>query len=102
MIPDKIQSRCLQTWFDDSVSIKDQYLHAALGLNAEAGELASLIDKAIYKPGSNISSGQVLDELGDVYYYVVILAYLNGVTLEGLEAANAAKLKSGHGWSKKL
>lgn len=96
--PDKYQQRCLTTWFDDSMPIKDHMLHVAAGLTSEAGEFTSLVDKQIYKPSKQITRTQMLDELGDVFYNVVIAAYLLGVTIDELDAINAEKLKDGHGW----
>lgn len=96
--PDKYQQRCLATWFDDSMPIKDHMLHVAAGLTSEAGEFTSLVDKQIYKPSKQITRTQMLDELGDVFYNVVIAAYLLGVTIDELDAINAEKLKDGHGW----
>jgi NTP pyrophosphatase (non-canonical NTP hydrolase) len=98
--PDKYQERCLKTWFEPSVPLKDHMLHVAIGMASEAGEFASLVDKQVYKPNKNITREQMIDELGDVFYNVVIAAYLLGITIEELDAANAEKLKDGHGWLK--
>lgn len=98
--PDKYQERCLKTWFDDTMPFKDHMLHMANGLASEAGEFVGLVDKQIYKPNKQITRNQMLDELGDVFYNVVIAAYLLGVTIDELDQINAEKLKDGHGWIK--
>ena len=98
MKPDKYQQRCLETWFDDSKPLKDHMLHVAMGLNSEAGEFASLIDKQVYKPSKQITREMMLDELGDIWYNVVIAAHLLGVTIDELDQMNAEKLRDGHGW----
>jgi NTP pyrophosphatase (non-canonical NTP hydrolase) len=98
--PDKYQERCLKTWFEPSVPLKDHMLHVAIGMASEAGEFASLVDKQVYKPNKNITRDQMLDELGDIWYNVVIAAYLLGVTTDELDAINAKKLEDGHGWLK--
>lgn len=95
---DKYQQRCLQTWFDDKVPLKDHMLHVAIGLASEAGEFASLVDKQTYKPSAEITRAMMLDELGDVFYNVVIAAHLLGVTIDELDQINVEKLKDGHGW----
>jgi NTP pyrophosphatase (non-canonical NTP hydrolase) len=98
MKPDKYQQRCLKTWFDDKKPIKDHMLHVAMGLCSEAGEFASLVDKQAYKPSKKITREMMLDELGDIFYNVVIAAHLLGVTIDELDQMNAEKLKDGHGW----
>lgn len=95
---DKYQQRCLRTWFDDSIPFKDHMQHMAHGLASESGGFVGLVDKQIYKPSKQITRAQMLDELGDVFYNVVIAAYLLGVTIDELDAINAEKLKDGHGW----
>ena len=41
----------------------------------------------------------VLDELGDLWYYVRIVAYLFDITIEELTESNHEKLIGGHGWN---
>lgn len=100
---DKYQQRCLRTWFDDSMPIKDHMLHVAAGLTSEAGEFTSLVDKQIYKPSKQITRAQMLEELSDLWYNVVIAAYLLGVTIDQLEDINAEKLSknNANGWCPK-
>jgi NTP pyrophosphatase (non-canonical NTP hydrolase) len=100
--PDKYQQRCLKTWFDDKMPLKDHWLHVGAGLTSEAGEFMSLIDKQVYKPSKKITREQMIDELGDVFYNVVIAAHLLGITIDELDAANAEKLRDGHGWTKRV
>lgn len=100
--PDKYQERCLKTWFDDTMPLKDHMLHVAIGMASEAGEFASLVDKQAYKPSKNITREQMIGELGDVFYNVVIAAHLLGITIDELDAANAEKLRDGHGWTKRI
>ena len=92
MKPDKIQQRCLETWYDESHELHDDLLHPIIGLGGEAGELLNLIKKDLFKSGCSISFDEYLDELGDVLYYVSIVAYQLGVTLEELSLMNYAKL----------
>lgn len=100
MIPDDIQKRALETWHHD-LPIDLQELHAVLGLAGEAGEIANQHKKHLFKPGGMMSREEVLLELGDVLYYVAILAALNGATLDHVSRLNYEKLtKNGdnHGW----
>ena len=97
-MPDKYQERCLETWHTDRFEPVNQRLHATLGLSGEAGELTELLKKDTFKPGHNTTRTQRLEELGDVFYYLCILAHLDGCTIEELSEQNYFKLRGGHGW----
>lgn len=95
---DHYQRRALRTWHNDDVPGSTRINHAILGLVGEAGELAEMWKKHQYKPGREYTELQFLDELGDVLYYLVVLAYEWGVTIEHLSVMNYTKLLDGHGW----
>ena len=97
-MPDSIQKRALRTWHNGDFPRQLMRDHAVLGLVGEAGELADLHKKHRFKPGHESTPGERLDELGDVLYYVAILAWLDGVTIDELSQLNADKLEGGHGW----
>lgn len=63
-----------------------------LGLCAEAGEVAEELQKA-GRPGRELRVENLLDELGDVQWYVAAIAGINGVTLTELADRNIAKLR---------
>lgn len=96
--PDAYQRQALATWGSATDSPREQRLHALLGLVGEAGEVADLIKKQLYKPGVVAANAAVIDELADVAYYLAVLASLYGVTFDGLFAHLAGKLAGGHGW----
>jgi NTP pyrophosphatase (non-canonical NTP hydrolase) len=96
--PDIFQQRALRTWHTEQMPIRERRNHAILGLVGEAGELAELHKKDEYKPNHGSTALQRMDELGDLFYYVCILAHLDGFTIEQLSAMNARKLEGGHGW----
>lgn len=66
--------------------------NGALGLTGEAGEVADMIKKSLYQ-------GHVLDidhlalELGDVAWYIAIMAESIGMDLETVLQMNVDKLK---------
>ena len=96
--PDAYQQQVLATWGSVGDTIGQQRLHALLGLVGEAGEVANLVKKQLYKPGVVADGAAVIDELADVAYYLAMLASLYGVTFDGLFAHLAGKLAGGHGW----
>ena len=98
MKPDKYQRRCLETWHTDRLPADLQRVHAVLGVVGESGEVAELLKKDKFKPGHESTREQRLDELGDVLYYLCVLAYLDGFTIDMLSNMNYLKLRKGHGW----
>lgn len=89
---DKFQRRALQTWYDENHELHYDMRPAAMGLVGETGEVIELVKKHYYKPGWCLDVDDLIDELGDVYYYLVILAYQCRVTLEELADLNYKKL----------
>ena len=96
-MPDKYQERALRTWHKE-LDPSLQRIHAVLGLVGEAGEVSEILKKDAYKPGHHSTREQRLNELGDVFYYLSILAHLDDCTIDELSEMNAAKLADGHGW----
>jgi NTP pyrophosphatase (non-canonical NTP hydrolase) len=97
---DLIQKRALETWHVN-LPVKLQYQHALLGLIGESGEVADQYKKHIFKPGYRATREERLDELGDVLYYLAILAHLDGHTIDELSQLNYDKLthnNDSHGW----
>ena len=97
--PDNYQMLALETWHNIDVPKNEQINHAMLQLAAEAGEVVKLWAKHLYKPGHEIDRDKVLDELGDLWYYVRIVAYLFDITIDELTEFNHQKLVGGHGWN---
>lgn len=62
------------TWNGDGATYREQLDHAAMGLTAELLEL------------HHADAGDTADELGDVYYYAITLAYLLGADFDDQEA----------------
>lgn len=96
--PDAIQQQALRTWHGSDVTLREQRLHALLGLAGEAGELVDVLKKHFYKPGYEATQDKVKDELADVLYYVAILSNLWGFSFADMAAHLAVKLADGHGW----
>lgn len=67
--------------------------NAALGLTGEAGEVADIIKKHLYQ-GHDLYPSEVVEELGDVLWYVALMADYFNVTLGFVMQQNITKLKA--------
>lgn len=77
----------VSTLMDENIPIEGW----ALGLCGEAGELGDLIKKQVYHkvdPGN----GELLNEAGDVLFYLTALLMASGHTIDDAIEANKAKL----------
>ena len=76
-----------------------QLVCTVLGLNGEAGEVAEKIKKVIRDKNSVIDETdrkEIQKELGDVLWYLAVLADTLGLDLESVAATNLEKLRSRH------
>lgn len=97
--PDIFQQRALKTWYPTDHELHGDATPSVLGIVGESGEIAEKLKKMLFKPGYQWPESDQLDELGDIFYYVVIRAYQLGVTMEQLSVMNRNKLSGGkHGW----
>ncbi|WP_250008827.1 nucleoside triphosphate pyrophosphohydrolase family protein [Actinoplanes sp. M2I2] len=73
----------------------NEVFHLLLGLVGETGEIAEKAKKVVRDRGSDFSRWDTEDlkkELGDVLWYVAVLADHFDLSLEEVAAANVAKL----------
>lgn len=75
---------------------KDPLVGFALGLAGECGEVVDSIKKKVYhgRVEEATSLDHMVEELGDVMWYVANLATTLGVTLEEVMELNVNKLES--------
>lgn len=66
------------------------------GLNEEAGEVAGLLCREVYK-NREMDKELWLEELGDVFWYLVVITMSKGLTLEDLWKYNTEKLERRYG-----
>jgi NTP pyrophosphatase (non-canonical NTP hydrolase) len=70
----------------------DGLMHCAVGISGEAGELLDAINKTwVY--GKPLDRVNLVEELGDIEWYMEALRSLLGVTRDEVIAANVAKLE---------
>ena len=90
MTPNEYQTLALSTWANCS-ELSDRHL-CIIGLAGEVGELAEKVkknathDKAVFTPED------MAKELGDIQYYLSVLAHALGYTLEEVMQMNIDKL----------
>jgi len=65
--------------------------YAALGLTGESGEVAEIIKKAFYH-GHTLDKELLRKELGDVLWYLAVMADSLGLSLDQIATDNIAKL----------
>lgn len=73
-------------------ALNDQYL--SLGLVGEAGEVASLFAKAVRDSQGQVSRDNLKKELGDVLWFVAVLAHHYNMDMQDVAIANINKLRS--------
>ncbi len=66
-------------------------IYTALGLNGEAGEVAELIKKAFFH-GHDLDLDKLKKELGDVLWYVAVMANALDLPLDEVAQHNIDKL----------
>lgn len=85
----EFQQACARTWNENG---PDPLQNAALGIAGEAGEVADLVKK-IRHHGHDMDKDKLAKEIGDVLYYVAVMAIEIGMSLDQVAEANVAKLK---------
>lgn len=89
---DEYRASVLRTWNPDLDRI-DSLLNAALGLG-EAGEIQNLIKKNLFHYDKMDLRDKLVDEMGDLYYYLESLGWLIDVSTEAILIRNSQKLKA--------
>ena len=72
---------------------KNPVLNGVLGLTGESGECADIVKKSLFQ-GHDLNQEKLMDELGDVIWYVALTAKGLGYTLEDIANHNIEKLSS--------
>ena len=88
---DAYQIACMGTAKSDHASRQEQLFNFTLGLVGEAGEFANKLKKELYH-GHPTEVKEYIEELGDVLWYVAMLAHTFNRTLSSVAEENIAKL----------
>lgn len=67
-------------------------LHGAVGIASESGELMDAVKKHIFY-GKTLDTANLKEELGDLFYYMGLIAHELGMSFEDIQIANAEKLE---------
>lgn len=74
-----------------SANADSALVNGALGLCGESGEVADIIKKHRFQ-GHDLNRTKVIEELGDVCWYIAMMATALGVSLEDVLEKNILKL----------
>jgi len=104
MNPSDFIKACVMREAKDIQPIKDRLqstenvrlLHAMIGMCTEAGEIQDQMKKAIFY-GKVLDKTNLVEELGDVMWYIAVACDTLGVSLEEVMAKNNAKLEARYG-----
>ena len=75
-----------------NMSSEGMVLNGVMGLCGEAGECVDYYKKVIFQ-GHDFDPNKLIDELGDVLWYIAITAAGLGTTLSGIATHNSEKLR---------
>ncbi|MFN5538469.1 MAG: nucleoside triphosphate pyrophosphohydrolase family protein [Candidatus Melainabacteria bacterium] len=71
-------------------------LHALMGLTTEAGESLDALKKHLFY-GKPLDEVNLKEEMGDLFWYLAIMADTLGVSFEEIQERNIEKLKARYG-----
>lgn len=96
MDTNEYQKKCLRTERPEKLTLdlnKARLLHGAIGIGTEAGELLDNLKRAFFY-GRGIDKVNVLEECGDVLWYVALALDACGYTIAQAMEMNVAKLQA--------
>jgi len=67
-------------------------LHAGMGMATETGEFVDALKKHVFY-GREVDEVNLIEELGDLFWYLAVAADTLGVTFEDIQRRNIDKLK---------
>jgi NTP pyrophosphatase (non-canonical NTP hydrolase) len=73
-------------------------LHASMGVSTEANEILDAVKKYLFY-GKAYSKDNIVEELGDMLWYIAAMCDMLGVSIEQVQASNIKKLRIRYGES---
>lgn len=92
MTPTEYAERALAHCSNAFEGAKPDLIHGIVGVCSEAGELADLLEKLHFHPSKVVTSDKIIDECGDVLWYLALTLRAAGSSLEEAMIKNVAKL----------
>ncbi len=74
-------------------TLEEPLMAGTLGLAGEVGEIADLVKKYIFH-GHKLAVEEVVEELGDLFFYVTLIMHALDTTLDEVIEMNVQKLDS--------
>lgn len=90
---DWVESITLQDYntVSERVKVNGKLLHACFGVSGEAGELLDAVKKHIFY-GKELDRANIVEELGDILFYVAMACNAMNLTIEDIIKSNVEKL----------
>lgn len=93
MLLDEYKEQVRRTWtHSTSWDTKEQILLSAMGMAGESGEVVDLYKKVLFH-GHELDYDKLIEETGDVLWYVTAMALALDISLEEIAKRNIEKLK---------
>jgi NTP pyrophosphatase (non-canonical NTP hydrolase) len=89
---DEYQEQAVETSCTKGATVETIMMHCMLGLTGEVGEIAELIKKEWFHQHAR-AWNSIREEIGDVLWYLAVLADGMGVKLSDLAEDNIVKLR---------
>lgn len=101
MTPSQYLTEALRTEPKNLRAFTNRLLHAGIGMSTEAGEFLDAIKKSAFY-GKEIDKTNLIEEAGDILWYMAIFCAACEVSFEDLMYVNIQKLKKRYPgkWSK--
>jgi NTP pyrophosphatase (non-canonical NTP hydrolase) len=88
--------RTLSTRFhvgEEDGAVTPDLLHGAIGLATEAGEMLDAVKRALFY-GAELDRTNLVEELGDLEWYMAVIRDALGVSQEDVQRINIEKLRA--------
>ncbi|HHY67879.1 MAG TPA: nucleoside triphosphate pyrophosphohydrolase family protein [Alicyclobacillus sp.] len=76
---------------DGRVDLAEAFINGAMGLAGESGEVIDEVKKHLFQ-GHQLNKRKIAEELGDVLWYVCLVAHSLGFSLDEVAEMNLRKL----------